>query len=69
MGIAMFNTGSPMSKFDELSNLVVLIHIDIIGVTEIWLHDELKDHEGHLPGYVLFRQGELGVALNVKSKL
>ncbi len=57
MGIAMFNVGSPMSKFGELSNLVVLIHIDIIGVTEVWLHDELKDHEVNLSGYVLFRHG------------
>ncbi len=59
MGIAMFNAGSSMSKFDELSNLVVLINIDIIGVTEIWLHDELKDHEVNLSGYVLFRHRHL----------
>ncbi len=55
MGIAMFDAGSPMSKFDELSNLANLIHIDVISATEIWLHDELEDHEVYLSGYVLFR--------------
>ncbi len=45
-----------MDKNDELSYLAILSHIDVIGVTVIWLHDELEDHEASLPGYVLFRQ-------------
>ncbi len=75
LGIAMFNAGSLMNKLDELNNLASLSHIDIIGVTLTWPHDEIKDHEVSLPGYVLFRQdrpsskrGE-GVALYVKSNL
>ncbi len=42
-----------MNKLDELNNLASLSLIDIIGVTETWLHDELKDHEVSLPVYVL----------------
>ncbi len=44
-----------MNKLDELNNLASLSHIDVIGVTETWLHDALKDHEVSLSGYVLFR--------------
>ncbi len=51
----MFSAGSIMNKLDELNNLASLSRIDVIGVTETWLHDELKDHEVSLPGYVLFR--------------
>ncbi len=64
-----------MNKFDELNNLASLSHIDVICVTEAWLHDELKHHEVSLPGYVLFlhdrpssKRGG-GVALYVKSNL
>ncbi len=77
MGIVMFNAGSLMNKLDVLNNLANLSHIDVIGVTEAWLHDELKDHEVSLPGYVPFRHyhpsskrgGGGGVALYVKSNL
>ncbi len=71
----MFNAGSLMNKLDELNNLASLNHIDVIGVTETWLHDELKDHEVSLQGYALFRHDRLsskrggGVALYVKSNL
>ncbi len=71
----MFNAGSLMNKLDELNNLACLSHIDVIGVTETWLHDELKDHEVSLPGYVLFlhdrpssKRGR-GVAPYMKSNL
>ncbi len=53
MGIAMFNAGSLMNKIGELCNLASPSHIDVIGETEIWLHDELKDHDAILPGNVL----------------
>ncbi len=62
-----------MNKINELSNLSSLSHIDVIGVTEIWLHGELKDHEASLLGYVLYRlcrrSGKRGgrVALYLKS--
>ncbi len=45
LGIAMFNAGSLMNKLDELNYLASLSHIDVMGVTEAWPHDELKDHE------------------------
>ncbi len=53
LGIAMFNAGSLMNTTDEHNNLASLSHIDVIGVTETWLHCELKYHEVILPGYVL----------------
>ncbi len=69
----MFNAGSLMNKLDELNNLASLSHIDVIGVTETWLHDELNVS---LPGYVLFhhdcpssKRGGGGVPLYVKSNL
>ncbi len=69
----MFNAGSLMNKLDELNSLASLSHIDVIGVTETWLHDELKVS---LPGYVLFhhdcpssKRGGGGVPLYVKSNL
>ncbi len=41
----MFNPGpSGSKKLDELNDLASLSHIDVIGATETWLHDELKDH-------------------------
>ncbi len=63
------------------NSLASLSHIDVIGVTETWLHGEPKDHEVSLPGYAHFRQdrpscrrgggggGGGGVALCVKSNL
>ncbi len=64
-----------MNNIDELNNLVSLSHVDVIGVTETWLHDELKYHEVSLPGYILFHQDRPssirggGVALYVKFNL
>ncbi len=64
-----------MNKLDEPGCLASLSHIDVIGVTEIGPHDELKDYEFSLLGYVLFRHDrpsskrEGGVALYVKSNL
>ncbi len=52
----MFNAGSLANEIDELSNLSSPSHFDLIGVTGTWLHNELKDHEVSLPGYVLLRQ-------------
>ncbi len=51
----MFNAGFLMNKFNELQNLGRFSHIDIIGVAETWIHDELKYREVSLPGYFLFR--------------
>ncbi len=71
---AWFREPRLMNILDELNNLACLSHIDMIGVTETWLHDELKDHEVSLPGYVRFCQDcpsskRGGVALYVKSNL
>ncbi len=32
-----------ITKIDEISNLARISHIDVVGVIETWLHDELKD--------------------------
>ncbi len=53
----MFNAGSLMNKLDDLNDLASFSHIDVICVTEAWLHDEFKDHEVSLPGYVLSCHG------------
>ncbi len=39
----MCNAGAVINKMDEISNLARISHIDVVGVTETWLHDELKD--------------------------
>ncbi len=56
VGFAMFNVCSLMGKIDELNNLTSVIRMDLLGVTETWIQDELKG----LPGYV----GHLARPLN-----
>ncbi len=52
----MLNAGSLLIKKEELADLARQKNLDIIGVTETWLHDGLRDDEICLPGYTLFRQ-------------
>ncbi len=52
----MLNAGSVLNKTEELADLARQKDLDIIGVTEIWLHDGIRDYEICLPGYTLFRQ-------------
>ncbi len=43
MGIAMCNVDALITKIDEISYLARISHIDVVGVTETWLYDEVKD--------------------------
>ena len=45
------NAQSIYHKFDELSDFVHLV----VGITETWLHSDIKDSEINLDGYELFR--------------
>ncbi len=38
----MCNAGAVINRIDEIRNLARISHIDVVGVTETWLHDELK---------------------------
>ncbi len=72
---AMLNAGYLLNKTEELADLAQQKNLDIIGVTETWLHDGLRDDEIGLPGYTLFRQDRPfqkkggDVILYVKSNL
>ncbi len=52
----MLNDGSLLNKTEELADFDQQKNLDIIGVTETWLHDGIRDDEICLPGYTLFRQ-------------
>ncbi len=52
----MLNAGSLLNKTEELADLAQQKNLDIIGVTETWLHDGIRDDGICLPGYTLFRQ-------------
>ncbi len=64
-----------LNKTEELADLAQQKNLDIIGVTETWLHDGIHDDEICLPSCTLFRQGcpshknRGGVILYVKSNL
>ncbi len=56
LAFAMLNAGSLLNKTEELAGLARQKNLDIIGVTETWLHGGIRDGEVCLPGYALFRQ-------------
>ncbi len=71
----MLSAGSLLNKTEELADLAQQMNLDMIGMTETWLHDGILDDEICLPGYTLFRQDcpfqkkGGGVILYVKSNL
>ncbi len=42
---AVLNAGSLLNKTEELADLAQQKNLDIIGVTETWLHDGIRDDE------------------------
>ncbi len=46
----MLNAGSLLKKTEKRAELARQNNLDIIGVTEIWLHDGIRDDEIWLPG-------------------
>ncbi len=52
----MLNAGSFLNKTKELADLARQKNLDIIGVTETWLRDGIRDDDICLLGYNLFRQ-------------
>ncbi len=54
----MLDAGSLLNKTEELTDLAQQKNLDIIGVTETWLHDGTRDDEICLPIYTLFRPSQ-----------
>ncbi len=50
----MLNAGFLLSKTEELADLALQKNLDIICVTETWLHDGIRDDEICLPGYTAY---------------
>ena len=72
-----FNARSIVNKIDELEIYTKEEDLDIIGVTETWLSDEILTSEYSLEGYTLLRKDRKdlvktrggGVALYVKNEI
>ncbi len=52
LAFVMLNADSLLSKTDELGVLVRHKHLDMTGVTEAWLHEDIRDEEKCLPGHI-----------------
>ena len=69
------NARSIIGKFDQLESWVASIEPDIIGITESWTNNSIRDSELQLAGYDLFRRDRPvdraggGVLLYVRSTL
>ena len=67
------NARSLAPKVDELECVALQNHVDIIGVTETWLSDEISESAVAMGDYMLFRKDRLsrggGVAAYVNSKI
>jgi Endonuclease-reverse transcriptase len=48
------------NKIDELTLRCLDEDIDIVGVTETWLHADISDSEINIPGYEVFRRDRKG---------
>ena len=51
-----FNARSILNKLDELELYLAEENIDIVGVTETWLHSGIADSEISIRGYNIFRK-------------
>ena len=54
--VMYFNARSIVNKHDELELYANEENIDVIGITETWLHEAISDSEMNLEGYTLIRQ-------------
>ena len=74
--MALLNAQSIRNKMDLFRAMVASEKLDIIGVTESWIHEETRDYLGEfeIPGYKLFKKDRVGrggggVLLYVKETL
>ena len=56
LDVMYFNARNIVNKRDELEMYVKEVNVDIIGITEIWLHEAITDTEMSLEGYTLVRR-------------
>lgn len=66
--------GSSSTKFDELKNMLINGHLDIVGFAETWLKPYVSGKSVSIPGYNLFRNDRRstrggGVALYISSNI
>jgi len=72
-----FNARSSANMRDELELYIREEHIDIIGITETWLNEDIEDSEMNFDGFALFRKDRNsptktrggGVALYIRNEL
>ena len=56
--MALFNAQSIRNKMDLFRAMVATEKLDVIGITESWIHEETRDYIGEfeIPGYKLFKK-------------
>lgn len=75
LAVVLSNVRSMWNKFDEIEDLLVGNNLDVLALTETWLHQEVQDTEVRIPGYRLLRSDRPahktggGVALYTKDSL
>ena len=60
--MALLNAQSIRNKMDLFRAMVASEKLDIIGVTESWIHEETRDYLGEfeIPRYKLFKKDRVG---------
>ena len=58
----VFNAQSIRNKLDIFRAHIATEELDIIGITESWIHTNTRDFEGEfeLPGYRMFKKDRIG---------
>ena len=60
--MALINAQSIRNKVDLLRVMIASEKLDIVGITETWIHEETRDFVGEyeIPGYKLFKKDRVG---------
>ena len=60
--MALINAQSIRNKMDLFRVMIANEKLDIVGITESWVHEETRDYVGEyeIPGYKLFKKDRLG---------
>ena len=71
MKLAHLNVPSLFAGFNEFSNLIQELDLDLVGISETWLSNDVSSDAIAIPGYSIFRSDRAGrgggVALYVKN--
>ena len=56
--MALLNAQSIRNKIDLLRAMIASEKLDVIGITETWIHEETRDYVGEyeIPGYCLIKK-------------